>query len=88
MKRAARVDANHGDIVQAFRRCGAEVLSLASLGKGCPDVLLAYRGALALVEIKTPTGKLRPLQERFLERWPVSVVRSVEDVPRVLRGMR
>lgn len=88
MKRAARVDANHGEIVEAFRQCGAEVLSLASLGKGCPDALVAFRGALALIEIKTPTAKLRPLQERFCARWPVSIVRSVDDVPRVLRGMR
>lgn len=40
MRRAAKVDRNHGDIVAAFRACGCTVQSLAMVGKGCPDLLV------------------------------------------------
>ena len=38
--RAAKVDANQGEIVKALRAHGCEVLSLAPMGGGCPDLLV------------------------------------------------
>ena len=48
MRRAARVDSNHIEIVKAFRKLGCSVLSLASLGKGVPDLLVAVHGVVDL----------------------------------------
>lgn len=40
MRRAAKVDANHEQVVTALRAAGASVLSLAAVGNGCPDLLV------------------------------------------------
>ncbi|HJP47915.1 hypothetical protein [Acinetobacter venetianus] len=44
MRRAAKIDANQTEIVKALRKFGASVQSLASTGKGCPDLLVGFRG--------------------------------------------
>ena len=86
--RAARTDANHGEIVQAYRDHGWRVLSLARLGDGAPDLLVADQAEqLHLVEVKTPKGRMRPQQEYFTAQgWFVRVVRSVDDVRRHCAG--
>ena len=86
MRRAAKVDANHGEIVKALRKIGASVQSLAPVGNGCPDVLVALRGAMFLLEIKHGTGKVKELQQRWHIAWnaPVHVVYSVEDALRAV----
>ena len=43
MRRAAKIDDNQAVIVKALRKAGCEVMSLAAIGNGCPD-LLVYRG--------------------------------------------
>lgn len=92
MRRAARLDANHAEIVQAFKEAGCGVLSLAGLGNGVPDLLVvgpdSMRGgdlALFLVEIKdgskSPSAQaLTADQVAFHKDWPVLVVRSVAEV--------
>ena len=50
--RAARIDANQPAIVEYFRRRGASVQILSSVGKGCPDLMIGYRSATVPVEIK------------------------------------
>ena len=52
MRRAAKIDANHGDIVEALRGIGCSVLSLAPLGKGAPDLLVGYWGRNTILEVK------------------------------------
>lgn len=52
MRRAARIDANHNEIVNALRQIGAKVQSLAQLGKGVPDLLVAHRGRWFVAEVK------------------------------------
>ena len=47
-----RVDANQGEIVKALRKMGCKVQSLAEVGKGCPDLLVGYRGFNILLEVK------------------------------------
>jgi hypothetical protein len=74
------VDSNQAEIVAALRKAGCEVLSLAAVGNGCPDLLiLAPDGELKLVELKDGNKppskqKLTPHQVAFHKRWPVSVV--------------
>lgn len=41
---AARVDANQSALVELWRKVGAEVQPLHTVGKGCPDVLLSVPG--------------------------------------------
>jgi Holliday junction resolvase len=79
--RKARIDRNHGEIVQALRQVGASVQSLASVGRGCPDLLVGYRGLVFVMEVKAAKGKLRPLQEEWREGWrgPVHIVRTVDE---------
>jgi hypothetical protein len=50
-------DANHGTIVRAFEQAGATVVSLHTLGKGIPDLLVGYAQRDQLVEIKLPIRK-------------------------------
>lgn len=55
MRRAAKVDSNHGEVVRALRAIGCTVQSLAAIGKGCPDLLVGYRGKTHLMEVKDGT---------------------------------
>jgi hypothetical protein len=82
MRRAARVDGNHAVIVAALRKVGCRVLSLAAVGKGCPDLICRFRDKLFLVEIKNRDGKGRVLteqQKEFHQSWPVIVADSVDE---------
>ena len=45
MRRDAKVDANQIEMRLAFRKMGASVLSLATIGKGCPDLVLQVLAA-------------------------------------------
>jgi hypothetical protein len=76
VRRAAKVDLNHREIVEALRKLPCEVLSLAPVGSGCPDILALFRGRLVLLEVKQPGEKQNAAQLAFASRWPVSVVRS------------
>lgn len=87
MRRAAKVDRNHKEIVAAFRACGCSVVSLAALGRGVPDLLVARGRWMALVEVKAPGGRLTPDQEAFMAVWrgpKVQIVRTVDDVLELL----
>ena len=84
--RAARVDANHAEIVRALRAMGCSVLSLAKVGDQAPDIAVGYRGRTYLLEIKDgslPASKckLRPGQRAWHEAWRghVSLVTSWQE---------
>lgn len=91
MRRAAKVDANHSAIVEALRKAGAQVLSLAAVGKGCPDLLVLHRGRYQLFEVKNPLQplnkqRLKPLQEEFHRDWIVTTVTSMESAIHALKS--
>ena len=48
-----RVDMNQPEIVADLRGIGATVQHLHMVGKGCPDILVGFRGNNWLFEIKT-----------------------------------
>lgn len=88
MRRAARVDDNQALIVQALRRVGAEVQSLAMVGDGCPDLLVAFRSANFLLEVKDgskPPSKRKLTADeaawhaRWAGRGQVAVVATVHE---------
>ena len=83
MRRAARVDANQAEIVEALRAAGVSVLVLSQLGRGTPDLLLGTHMGNLLLEVKDgakpPSArKLTPDEERFFSTWrgPKAVVHS------------
>lgn len=90
MRRNARVDANHGVIVAALRQVGASVQDLAKVGKGCPDILVGYRGQNYLMEIKTSKGKATLPQIAWHTFWQgqVVVVRDVDEALHVIGAIR
>lgn len=63
MRRAAKTDRNQAEIVNALRRMGATVEPLHAVGKGCPDLLVGFRGRNVLLEVK---DGLKPPSERKL----------------------
>ncbi len=94
--RAAKIDANQTAIVDALRKAGATVQSLASVGKGVPDLLVGIRGRTALLECKDgakpPSArKLTPDQLIWHAAWQggtLAVVDSPEAALRVLGVMQ
>ena len=92
MRRAAKVDANQTQVVAALRAAGAVVHSLAAVGNGMPDLLVAFRNQTLLMEVKDGAKvkskqKLKPLQRVFHETWtggPLSVVDGPDAALRAL----
>jgi hypothetical protein len=91
MRRAAKVDANQEEVVSALRKAGAQVQSLAAIGKGVPDLLCSFRGNLFLLEVKDgakpPSGqKLTADQVKWHQAWGalVEVVNSPEQALRAI----
>lgn len=81
MRRRAKVDRNHGEIVDALRKAGCTVQSLATAGDGCPDLLVGFCGTNLLLEVKAPKKNPNALQTDWLRQWQGSaaVVRSAEE---------
>lgn len=86
MRRAASTDANQAEIVESLRAIGCSVQILAAVGQGTPDLLVGYRGANHLLEVKdgakTPSKrKLTQDQVAWHASWrgQVCVVESVEQ---------
>ena len=86
MRRAARTDANQGDIVDGLRAVGATVQPLHTVGCGCPDLLVGYRGHNYLIEVKDgakpPSAReLTPDQQEWMSTWrgQKAVAESLDD---------
>ncbi len=84
--RAARVDANQAEIVDALRKVGCTVQPLHAVGQGVPDLLVGYRGNNVLIEVKDgskpPSArKLTPDQVNWHGDWrgQVVVVQNVKE---------
>lgn len=61
------------------------------LPKGFSDLFVVDKQGVAFIETKTPTGRVRPEQIKFIERMRqlghrAGVARSVEDAKRIMRG--
>ena len=85
MRRAARTDANHEEIVKALRAVGASVQSLAAVGHGVPDLLVGYLGKTILMEVKdgTKSPSKRQLTEdqvKWIDSWTGGSVFIVDNV--------
>lgn len=72
--RAAKADANQPKIVNMLRLVGCTVQHLHTVGKGCPDILVGYRGQNYLMEIKDgekppSSQKLTAPESAWHESW-------------------
>ena len=94
MRRAARTDGNHAEVMAAFRALGCSVLDLSRLGGGCPDLAIGVRGRTVLIEVKDgskpPSARHLTLAEQeFFDGWKgaVYVVEFLSDVQRVVERL-
>ena len=80
-RKAAKVDANQADIVEALRAIGATVTPAHTMGKGFPDLVVGYRGETYLLEVKTEDGKLTSDQKVWHADWRghKAIVRTKEE---------
>jgi len=98
MRRAARRDANEGDIIKAMRAEGAYVKVIND--EGLFDLLVAYTGPngfqhTLLIEVKDgskpPSARrLTPAEQKFHDEWPLSnlfIIISPEDAVALLRSL-
>lgn len=80
MRRAARVDANHRELLDLARTLGGVVVDTKSLGDGNPDAFVLIHGLWRAVEIKTAHGKLTTAQQTFHTQAPVLIWRTQDDI--------
>lgn len=92
MRRRARTDSNHAEIVEALRRAGCTVQSLAAIGDGTPDLLVGYDGRNLLVEVKdgakSPSRRrLTPDERTWHAAWAgqVAVASTIDEALAVIR---
>lgn len=75
MRYAAKVDGNQAVIVDALRKAGHDVFSLAAVGKGFADLIVFTRNNVyILLEVKNSNlsksrRKLTPGQVAFRQTW-------------------
>ena len=88
-RRAAKVDANQGEIVKTFRGLGWYVLIISQL-KNCCDIIVSKNGRTVAVEIKDgskpPSAqKLSDGELKFKNEWQgeYALVKSIDDVIRI-----
>jgi len=79
LRRAARIDLVQPEIVAAFRAAGCDVLHTHTLGRGAPDIFVAFGGIWLACEIKGDKGKLTSSQE--------SLYNSLKTRPRIVRNV-
>ena len=86
MRRAAKVDRNQSEIVQALRQIGCSVQPLHAVGAGCPDLAVGWQGRTFMLEVKDGLAppserQLTPAQVEFHAAWRghVAVVTSVKS---------
>ena len=88
-------DRNHGEVVRAFRACGASVEVHEPTTAGAPDLIVGLFGHNLLVEVKdgakVPSAqRLSASQLEWHQSWRgrVDVVRSVDDVMLLVASIR
>jgi hypothetical protein len=91
--RAKRVDENQSEIVAEFRRLGWTVKDLHAFGGGVCDIMITKYTTdenildcpVHLIEIKSENGKYTEAEVDFILHFPVTTVRSIEDVQKMFR---
>ena len=81
-----RVDENQKSIVHTFIAMGASVLNLSTVGRGCPDLLIGYKGNTVLVEVKrNEKATFTEPQIKFMQEWRGGAVSRIDSVDAAIR---
>jgi len=81
-----RVDENQKSLIHTFIALGASVLNLSTVGRGCPDLLIGYKGKTVLVEIKSSEkAKYTDPQIKFMQEWRGGAVSRIDSVDAAIR---
>lgn len=84
MRRDAKIDGTQKEIVAALKNLGFSVLSLAPMGKGVPDLVVARGGKTWMIEVKNPDKKwkLTAAQKKFHGIWKdnIFIFESANDI--------
>ena len=85
MRRAAKVDANQNQVIEALRAAGACVWII-----GLPvDLLVGYKGRTMLMEVKTgPEKPLTALQHAFFANWTGGTLARVDGPDAALSALK
>lgn len=84
-KYARRTDANHAEIVKAFRDLGCSVFDTSRVAGGFPDIIVGRNGVTVLVEIKADSKKkFTAAQDMFMLNWKGSAVSRIQDLDGVI----
>lgn len=90
-----KIDGNQHDVIDALESHNALAQSLAAVKRGCPDVLVGYKGSLAIFEIKPGDAKNKSDRElnenevKWHRKWagyPVFLILFPTQAVEVLRG--
>lgn len=94
MRRAAKKDARHAEMVADLRKMGFSVIDISRVGDDCPDLLVGRQGLDLIAEVKTrltkhkivsPTQYLTDGQRGLHARWrgsPIFATFTAEEVAR------
>lgn len=75
-----KVDKNQASVVKTLRDNGADVYLLHMVGKGIPDLLVAYEGRTILIEVKDGKDKhFTKDQLEFIAGWKGGDLFRVND---------
>jgi Holliday junction resolvase len=56
-------------------------VDLSGVGKGCPDLLIGFKGTTYLIEIKKDSkAKFTPQQLQFNELWSGGVIARIQTI--------
>ena len=92
MRKRGKLDGNHTAVVAELRELGFSVQSLASIGDGCPDLLVGSAARNYLFELKNPEqapSKRRLTDDEYawIAKWEgqARVVETTEQIVTVIR---
>ena len=87
-----RTDGNQTEIIATLRLLGCSVVSLSSIGHGCPDLAVAIQGKAYLIEVKDgeTSWKFTPDQKDFCLSWnaEIPVLESIDDAHDFVESVR
>lgn len=84
---ARKRDLVEPSIVRALRQAGAQVIRVSEAG--APDLLIAYRGQVRVLEVKTGKGRPTAAQQTAQQLgWPVVVVRTPMEALQAIGAVR
>lgn len=89
---SAKADDNQAEIVAEFRRMGAVVKHVHRLKNFC-DLVVLYRGAVVMVEVKMPGKALTKGEQEFSKEWAegggkYAVITSVTEARGLIESIR